>query len=176
MDEKRNYDDIIDIDYKSIKQMKLSDRAKIFLPFAALKGFQEDEGLKTILAPGGAIDKASTALKNYNSTVSKGNTAQNIQALENVLVKNGEQPFLGTMDDINAAMDLLKQERTGLGSLAELGKSIVTRPALKLARKYNGSSIPNKVYNLKTALKGLVVPLMYRPQLQGSVEYNDIED
>lgn len=144
--------------------------------FAALKGFQEDEGLKTILAPGGAIDKASTALKNYNSTVSKGNTAQNIQALENILVKNGEQPFLNTMDDINAAMDLLKQERTGLGSLAELGKSIVTRPALKLARKYNASSIPNKVYNLKTALKGLAIPLMYRPQLQGSVEYNDIED
>lgn len=41
MDEKRNYDDIIDIEYKGIKQMKLSDRAKIFLPFAALKGFEE---------------------------------------------------------------------------------------------------------------------------------------
>lgn len=144
--------------------------------FAYLKGFQEDEGLKTILAPGGAIDKASTALKNYNSTVSKGNTAQNIQTLENTLVKKGEQPFLSTMDDINAAMDLLKQERTGLGSIAELGKSIITRPALKLARAYNRSSIPNKLYNIKTALKGLAVPLMYRPQLQGSVEYNDYDE
>lgn len=41
MDEKSNYDDIINIEYKGIKQMKLSDRAKIFLPFAALKGFEE---------------------------------------------------------------------------------------------------------------------------------------
>lgn len=144
--------------------------------FAYLKGFQNDEGLKTILAPGGAIDRASTTLKNYNSTVSKGNTAQNIQALENVLLKNGEHPFLSTMDDINAAMDLLKQEKTGLGSIAEIGKSLVTRPALKLARAYNRSTLPNKLYNIKNALKGIAIPLMYRPQLQGGVEYNDYEE
>lgn len=144
--------------------------------FAYLKGFQEDEGLKTILAPGGAIDRASTALKNYNSTVSKGNTAQNIQALENTLVKNGEQPFLGTMDDINAAMDLLKQEKTGLGSIAELGKSIVTRPALRAARWYNGSKLPDVLYRMKYGLQRAAIPIIYNaPRLFGRVNKYDFK-
>lgn len=142
--------------------------------YAALKGFQEDEGLKTILAPGGAIDRASTTLKNYNSTVSKGNTANNIQALEDVLTEQGEAPFLSTMDDINAATDLLKQEKTGLGSIAELGKSLVTRPALKLARAYNRSPLPRAFYGAKNAIKRVAIPFMYNsPRLFSGIEYED---
>ena len=40
----KNYDDIINYDYKgSLKRpkMRLEDRAKIFMPFAALKGYEE---------------------------------------------------------------------------------------------------------------------------------------
>jgi len=142
--------------------------------YAALKGFQDDEGLKTILAPGGAIDRASTTLKNYNSTVSKGNTANNIQALENTLVKQGEAPFLNTMDDINAAMDLLKQEKTGLGSIAELGKSIISRPALKLARAYNRSPLPQAFGNIRNVFQRAAIPFMYNaPRLYGDVNYDE---
>ena len=145
--------------------------------YAYLKGFQEDEGLKTILAPGGAIDRASTALKNYNSTVSKGNTAQNIQALEDTLVNEGELPFLNTMDDINAAMDLLKQEKTGLGSIAELGKSIVTRPALKAMRAYNRSPLPKVFGKAKNVFNRAAIPLIYNaPRLYGGINYEDDYD
>ena len=143
--------------------------------YAALKGFQEDEGLKTILAPGGAIDRASTTLKNYNSTVSKGNTARNIQALEDVLTEQGEAPFLSTMDDINAATDLLKQEKTGLGSIAELGKSLITRPALKLARAYNRSPLPQTFGNIRNIFQRAAIPFIYRsPQrLETGINYED---
>lgn len=141
--------------------------------YAYLKGFQNDEGLKTILAPGGAIDRASTALKNYNSTVSKGNTAQNIQALEKTLTDAGEKPFLNTMDDINAAMDLLKHEKTGLGSIAELGKSIVTRPALKAARWYNSSRLPQALGGVRNVLRRAAVPLINTPLLYGGISNDD---
>lgn len=142
--------------------------------YAALKGFQDDEGLKTILAPGGAIDRASTTLKNYNSTVSKGNTARNIQALEDVLTKQGEAPFLDTMDDINAAMDLLKHERTGLGSIAEVGKSIITRPALRAARWYNQSKLPQAFGNIRNVFQRAAIPFIYNaPRLYGDVDYDE---
>lgn len=145
--------------------------------YAALKGFQDDEGLKTILAPGGAIDRASTTLKNYNSTVSKGNTARNIQALEDVLTEQGEAPFLNTMDDINAAMDLLKQEKTGLGSVAEIGKSIVTRPALRAARWYNQSKFPQTFGNIRNVFSKAAIPFMYNaPRLYGDVSYDEYLD
>lgn len=41
---KKNYDDIIDYEYKgsaSRPKMPLSSRAKIFMPFAALRGYEE---------------------------------------------------------------------------------------------------------------------------------------
>ena len=41
-----------------------------------------------ILRPGDNIDTASSALRNYNSTVTKGNTNRNIQDLENLFVKD----------------------------------------------------------------------------------------
>ena len=44
MKDERNYDDIIDYDWNesSLKdRMSLSQRAKIFLPFAALTGYDE---------------------------------------------------------------------------------------------------------------------------------------
>ena len=51
--------------------------------YAKIKNFQNNEGLKRVLRPGDNIDSASTALKNYNTTVTKGNTSRNIQDLEN---------------------------------------------------------------------------------------------
>ena len=44
MKSEKNYDDIIDYDWKYeslTERMPLSQRAKIFLPFAALTGFDE---------------------------------------------------------------------------------------------------------------------------------------
>ncbi|MBB5226778.1 hypothetical protein DYE50_05365 [Treponema ruminis] len=41
---KKNYDDIIDYEYKGSTtraKMPLSSRAKIFMPFAALRGYEE---------------------------------------------------------------------------------------------------------------------------------------
>lgn len=41
---KKNYDDIINIEWKGSQKhepMRLSVRAKIFMPFAALKGFDK---------------------------------------------------------------------------------------------------------------------------------------
>jgi len=50
MKEEKSYEDILDYDwnYESLpNRMPLSQRAKIFLPFSALTGY--DEALKTIL-------------------------------------------------------------------------------------------------------------------------------
>jgi hypothetical protein len=78
------------------------------------------------------------------------------------------------MDDINAATDLLKQEKTGLGSIAELGKSLVTRPALKLARAYNRSPLPRAFYGAKNAIKRVAIPFMYNsPRLFSGIEYEE---
>ena len=79
--------------------------------FSKLAKFDDNEGLRQIINPnvisGNKIDSASRALRNYNSTVTKGNTNRNIQDLEKLLVENGKQPFLNDIDDVNAAMDLL---------------------------------------------------------------------
>lgn len=143
--------------------------------FAALKSFQENEGLKRILKPGDNIDSASSALRNYDNSVTKGNVGRNVKDLENVLVKAGEEPFLNTIDDINAAMDLNNIRTTGDSFWSNIGTA-AARPLLKVARAYNRTKIPDKLYNIKTAIKGLAVPLMYRPQLQGGIEYNDYNE
>lgn len=149
--------------------------AKANKEFANLKAFQENEGLKRILRPGDNIDSASTALRNYDNSVTKGNTGRNIQDLEKALLKAGGKPFINTIDDINAAMDLNNIRTTGDSIWSNIGTA-AARPLLKLARTYNKSKLPDKMYNIKNAVKGLVVPLMYRPQLQGSVKYNDFEE
>lgn len=106
--------------------------------YAELAKFENNEGVRRILNPPkiGDIDSASTALRNYNSTVTKGNTNRNIQDLENLFVRNGKKPFLNDIDDVNAAMDLLNIRGTGDSWLANVITQ-GTRPALKAVRGYN---------------------------------------
>lgn len=118
--------------------------------YSKLAKFDDNEGLKQIINPSvidaNKIDSASTALRNYNSTVTKGNTNRNIQDLEKLLVAKGKQPFLKDIDDVNAAMDLLNARATGDSWLANLTTQL-SRPALKLVRDVNKTGIPQKVIN-----------------------------
>ena len=152
-------------------QQRLSDLSPALAEankrFSNVVNFQKNEGLKRILKPGDNIDTASSALRNYNSTVTKGNTNRNIQDLENLFVKEGKQPFLNDIDDVNAAMDLLNARGTGDSWLANVATQM-TRPALKLARAYNRSSLPALYREL-----GLRIPRGLTPVLYGSVEFND---
>ena len=118
--------------------------------YSKLAKFDDNEGLKQIINPsvidGNKIDSASSALRNYNSTVTKGNTNRNIQDLEKLLVANGKQPFLNDIDDVNAAMDLLNARATGDSWLANLTTQL-SRPALKGVRYLNQKGIPEKMAN-----------------------------
>lgn len=111
--------------------------------YAKLAKFDDNEGLKQIINPsvigGNKIDSASSALRNYNSTVTKGNTNRNIQDLEKLLVSKGKQPFLNDIDDVNAANELLKTAETGINpfGLTDKLKNLVEKPLLLGARKYN---------------------------------------
>ena len=118
--------------------------------YSKLAKFDDNEGLKQIINPsvidGNKIDSASSALRNYNSTVTKGNTNRNIQDLEALLVANGKQPFLNDIDDVNAAMDLLNARSTGDSWLANLTTQL-SRPALKGVRYLNQKGIPEAMVN-----------------------------
>lgn len=118
--------------------------------YSKLAKFDDNEGLKQIINPsvidGNKIDSASSALRNYNSTVTKGNTNRNIQDLEKLLVANGKQPFLSDIDDVNAAMDLLNARATGDSWLANLTTQL-SRPALKGVRYLNQKGIPEAMVN-----------------------------
>ena len=118
--------------------------------YSKLAKFDDNEGLKQIINPsvidGNKIDSASSALRNYNSTVTKGNTNRNIQDLEKLLVANGKQPFLKDIDDVNAAMDLLNARSTGDSWLANLTTQL-SRPALKGVRYLNQKGIPQAITN-----------------------------
>lgn len=118
--------------------------------YSKLAKFDDNEGLKQIINPsvidGNKIDSASSALRNYNSTVTKGNTNRNIQDLEKLLVANGKQPFLNDIDDVNAAMDLLNARSTGDSWLANLTTQL-SRPALKGVRELNRRGIPQAITN-----------------------------
>lgn len=149
--------------------------------FATLRNFKKNEGVNTILRSGNSIDTASSKLRNYNSTVTSGNKNRNIQDLEKILVENGEQPFLDTVDDVNAAMDLNNSIGTGrnFGGITDLAKSVLVRPVLKGIRNYNRfiDEVPvnhpflDKTYNnvVRPAVAGaknisgaVVKPLLYR--------------
>ena len=118
--------------------------------YSKLAKFDDNEGLKQIINPsvidGNKIDSASSALRNYNSTVTKGNTNRNIQDLEKLLVSKGKQPFLNDIDDVNAAMDLLNARSTGDSWLANLTTQL-SRPALKGVRELNRRGIPQALTN-----------------------------
>lgn len=123
---------------------------KANMEYAKLAKFDDNEGLKQIINPSvldaNKIDSASSALRNYNSTVTKGNTNRNIQDLEKLLVSKGKQPFLNDIDDVNAAMDLLNARSTGDSWLANLTTQL-SRPALKGVRYLNQKGIPEAMVN-----------------------------
>lgn len=131
--------------------------------FANLRNFKNNEGLRRVLRAGDNIDSASSALKNYNSTVTKGNTGRNIQDLENILVSNGSEPFLNTIDDINAAMDLSKSIGTGrnFGGVTDIAKSLLVEPALRGARAMNKTGIPQQLNVLRENVPLSTVQMLY---------------
>lgn len=131
--------------------------------FANLRGFQKNEGLNRILKAGNNIDSASSALKNYNSTVTKGNTGRNIKDLENILVANGSEPFLNTVDDINAAMDLNKSITNGrnFGGVTDLAKSLLIEPTLRGVRAINRTGLIDRLNNLRNNVNPSIIQLLY---------------
>ena len=131
--------------------------------FANLRSFQKNEGLNRILKAGNNIDSASSALKNYNSTVTKGNTGRNIKDLENILVANGSEPFLNIVDDINAAMDLNKSITTGrnFGGVTDLAKSLLIDPTLRGVRAINKAGYAENLNNLRGNVNPSVIQLLY---------------
>lgn len=131
--------------------------------FANLRSFQKNEGLNRILKAGNNIDSASSALKNYNSTVTKGNTGRNIKDLENILVANGSEPFLNTVDDINAAMDLNKSITTGrnFGGVTDLAKSLLIEPTLRGVRVINKAGFVENLNNLRGNVNPSIIQLLY---------------
>lgn len=131
--------------------------------FANLRNFKNNEGLRRVLRAGDNIDSASSALKNYNSTVTKGNTGRNIQDLENILVANGSEPFLNTIDDINAAMDLSKSIGTGrnFGGVTDIAKSLLVEPVLRGARAINRTGIPQQLNVLRENVPLSTVQMLY---------------
>ncbi|MCM1003577.1 MAG: hypothetical protein NC408_04475 [Candidatus Gastranaerophilales bacterium] len=137
--------------------------------YSQLANFEDNEGVRRILQPAktGDLDIPSSALRNYNSTVTKGNTSRNIQDLENILVENGKQPFLNDVDDVNAAMDLLTSVKNGRNFLGAttLAKGLAT-PALKAVRELNRSGLP-EIYarmqqQVPESVRRLLTPLAVR--------------
>lgn len=140
--------------------------------FAALKSFQENEGLKRILNPGDNIDSASTTLRNYDNSVTKGNVGRNVKDLESTLVKAGEEPFLNTVDDINAAMDLNNIRTTGDSLWSNIGTA-AARPLLKLARAYNRSALPKAFNNIRNVFQRSAIPLSQAPRFYVGISNDD---
>ena len=159
----------------------LKDANKVY---SDLMDFQKNEGIRNILNKNNKIDTASSALRNYNSTITKGNTNRNVQDLEKILVENGYEPFINKVDDVNAAMDLLNARTTGDSWLANLATQM-TRPALKATRGLNRAvqryQIPQKLENLKNFVGGwerYTTPGLYGApvmMLQGGLQYNDYQ-
>lgn len=136
--------------------------------YSQLMDFRNNEGIDRILNKRERIDNASSALKNYNNTITKGNQNRNIQDLENIIVNNGGNPFLNTIDDVNAAQDLLSTPTTGFNpfGLTNMTKRL-TNPVLKGVRGLNRANInwaglSDDVRRLLTigAVKGSV-PMLY---------------
>ena len=134
--------------------------------FSDLAQFENNEGVRRILQPPkkGDLDIPSSALRNYNSTVTKGNTNRNIQDLEKILVDNGKQPFLNDIDDVNAAMDLLNIRGTGDSWLANMATQ-ATRPVLRGVRAYNrfaqDKNLPELFNAINEPLPRLFTPVIY---------------
>ena len=139
--------------------------------FADVVNFKNNEGLRRILKAGNNIDTASSALKNYNSTVTKGNINRNVQDLENLLVSEGYEPFINRIDDVNAAMDLLGMRTTGDSIQANIATAAL-RPLLRAYRGLNRKA--PKLQPLRQNVGRTVIPSAVQLMpLQGGVVYND---
>ena len=124
--------------------------------FSNLMDFQKNEGIRRIINNTNNIDNASSALKNYNSTITKGNTNRNIKDLEQKLVDNGYQPFLNDIDDVNAAQNLLNSPETGINAKGGVDfAKLLTRPAFHLIREANRRNVPQKIENIKNIVRPL---------------------
>ena len=152
--------------------------------YSDLAAFKKDDTLKQILKGdllnGDRMGNALSALKSYKSSINKAAGAKNLQELENVLVKETKQePFLNKIDDINAAMDLLKTENTGIGGMASVAKALLTRPALAGMRKANQLCLPEKINTIKQILAPFAERMPMAASkginglLYGNAEYND---
>lgn len=147
--------------------------------FARLKDFEKNEGIRKILRPGDNIDTASTALRNYNSTITKGNTNRNVQDLEEILTSEGYKPFLHSIDDVNAANELLKSPLTGINAQGQLDfAKMISRVPLRITREMNRRGIPEKIQKTNEKVSNLFQRLLPSqaarvPVLYGQVEYNE---
>lgn len=145
--------------------------------FSQIKNFEKNEGLRRILRQGDNIDSASSALKNYNSTVTKGNTNRNIQDLERIFVNEGYEPFLNNIDDVNAAMDLTNIRTTGDSEKANIAAQLFV-PALKGVRKLNQKGVPQKAKIAKDWTGDKIQRILpansaRMPVLYGYVDYDE---
>lgn len=132
--------------------------------FARIADFQKKEGTNKILksASRGNIDTASRTLRNYDSTVTKGNTKKNVQALEGLFNEYGKQPFLNTLDDLNVATLLNERLTTGDSTLNKIIRDTALMPALSAVRTVR-QNIPNVNVPIKEITQGLkasAVPLL----------------
>ena len=163
----RIYGKITDRLHKLSPELERADRR-----YSAVKKYQDTkEGTKRILQKGENIDRSTTALNNFDSSYSKGNTSRNVRALEKLFTSEGYQPFTEDVYDIAAANDLNKINTTGLGSLAQVGKVLLTRPTLQGIRAYNRSGIPtiiNNTRNLLNKVPDLKIPTLYDYLLNSS--------
>lgn len=154
--------------------------AKANKEYADLANFKKNEALDRILRNDNKIDQAASVLKNYNSTISKGNANRNVQDLEDLLIKNKKEGFLNDIDDVNAANKLLNSPETGINVNGKLDIfKMLARPALRAERYINGTPIPQMINKIGVSAKPLfnrMLPVMAgktAPLLYGGVEYND---
>lgn len=129
--------------------------------YSRLAKFDDNEGVKRIINPqkikDGTIDTASETLRNYNKTISSGNRSRNITNLEKLFVANGKQPFLNTIDDINAANELLKTAENGFNPFGLTDKiKLLEKPILLANRKINqiakNNQLPEKIQTIQEML------------------------
>ncbi|MCD7779802.1 MAG: hypothetical protein LUH05_03940 [Candidatus Gastranaerophilales bacterium] len=137
--------------------------AKANRNYAYLRNFKKNEGVRRILKAGDNTDTASSALKNYKNTITKGNTRRNVNDLEKVLTSEGYEPFLRQIDDINAAQDIQSNLPTGINLFGanNLLKG-ATALGLRGQRALNRRNIPAIYEQLILAqYPELRIPLIY---------------
>jgi len=131
--------------------------------YARLRGFQKNEGLNRVLKNGENIDSAAQQLKNYNNTITKGNTNRNVQDLEQILQDNGYGGFLNDIDDVNAAQNMTNSLTTGRNFLGaqDLQKGLAIL-GLRAGRGINRNQSLQSIYNsLGQPVPGWLMPILY---------------